>query len=234
MKMMTVAVLIGCVGLAGCATAPRSTAQAIPHVSTTQPSEDSDVKQPFMFREAKLPQDFPPPGPVGQVVIKDYPAYRLARFNATQAGRSGSPDDMFMPLFNHIKRNDIAMTAPVEIEYAASSEPIDTGTRRQEQQRATSMAFMYAAPGLGTAGPDPADKRVVVEDVPAMTVLSIGVRGAYTEKNFASALAKLDGWLAENPERFHVVGPPRYLAYNSPFVPWFLRFGEVQLPVGGR
>jgi hypothetical protein len=138
---------------------------------------------------------------------------------------------MFMPLFNHIKRNDIAMTAPVEIEYAASSEPTEAGTGSREHQRATSMAFMYAVPSLGTAGPDPADARVVVEDIPAMKVLSIGVRGGYTEKNLTSALAKLDDWLAENPGRFRVIGPPRYLAYNSPFVPWFLKFGEVQLRV---
>jgi hypothetical protein len=224
-------VLAGCVVLAGCAAGPRSTAQPTPQINATQPCEDSDVKQPFMFREAKLPQDFPPPGPVGQVVIKDYPRYRLARFRAAESSRSGSPDDMFMPLFNHIKRNDIAMTAPVEIEYAASSEPNDTGAGRRGQQHATSMAFMYAVPSLGIAGPDPADKRVVVEDIPAMTVLSIGVRGGYTEKNFAAALAKLDDWLAASRERFRVTGPPRYLAYNSPFVPWFLKFGEVQLRV---
>ncbi|MBN2445382.1 MAG: heme-binding protein, partial [Phycisphaerae bacterium] len=131
----------------------------------------------------------------------------------------------------HIKRNDIAMTAPVEIEYAASSEPIDTGAGRRGQQHATSMAFMYAAPNLGATGPDPADGRVAVEDIPAMTVLSIGVRGGYTEKNFAAALAKLNDWLDHSLERFRVVGPPRYLAYNSPFVPWFLKFGEVQLRV---
>ena len=29
----------------------------------------------------------------------------------------------------------------------------------------------------------------------------------------------------------HVIGPPRHLAYNSPFVPGFLKIGEVQLPV---
>ena len=234
MKEMIGAVLVGCVGLAGCATAPRSAAQPPPQMSATQPSKDSDVKQPFMLREAKLPQDFPPPGPVGQVVIKDYPAYRLARMRAAETSRSGSPDDMFMPLFNHIKRNDIAMTAPVEIEYAASSEPTDTGTRRERQQRATSMAFMYAVPGLGTAGPDPADKRVIVEDISAMTVLSFGVRGGYTAGNLAASLEKLEAWLAENPGRFRVIGPPRYLAYNSPFVPWFLKFGEVQLPVRRR
>jgi hypothetical protein len=229
-KMMIGAVLIGCIGLSGCATTPRSTAQATPQISTTQPSKDSDVKQPFMFREARLPQGFPPPGPVGEVIVKDYPPYRLARFRAVEASRSGRPDDMFMPLFKHIKRNDIAMTAPVEIEYAAASEPAD-GAATRAQQHATSMAFMYAVSSLGTVGPDSADKRVVVEDIPAMTVLSIGVRGGYTEKNFASALAKLNDWLDHGPERIRVVGQPRYLAYNSPFVPWFLKFGDVQFPV---
>jgi hypothetical protein len=225
------ALLAGCAVLAGCAAAPRSTAQPAPQIGTTQVSEDSDVKQPFMFREARLPQGFPPPGPVGEVIVKDYPPYRLARFRAVEASRSGRPDDMFMPLFQHIKRNDIVMTAPVEIEYAASSEPADGAATRAGQQHATSMAFMYAVSSLGTAGPDSADKRVVVEDIPAMTVLSIGVRGSYTEKSFASSLAKLNDWLDHSPERFRVVGPPRYLAYNSPFVPWFLKFGEVQLRV---
>jgi hypothetical protein len=231
-KKMIVEVIVGCVGLAGCAAAPRSTAQLSPQISTTQPSKDSDVKQPFMFREAKLPQDFPPPGPIGQVVIKDYPPYRLARLRAAETSRSGSPDDMFMPLFNHIKRNDIAMTAPVEIEYrTAWSVPPDSAAKDKEQPRAVSMAFMYAAPNFGTAGADPADGRVVVEDIPAMTVVSLGVRGGYTEKNLVAALARLNDWLAADPERFRVTGPPRYLAYNSPFVPWFLKFGEVQLPV---
>lgn len=193
------------------------------------------MKPPFMFREAKLPQDFPTPGPVGHVVIKDYPPYRLARLRAVEASRARRPDDMFTPLFNHIKRNDIAMTAPVEIEYqAASSAALGTAEQDKEPPRAVSMAFMYAAPNLGTAGPDPADGRVVVEDIPAMTVASIGVRGSYTEKNFTAALAGLDAWLAQDPERFRIIGPPRYLAYNSPFVPWFLKFGEVQLPVHRR
>ena len=225
------ALLAGCAVLAGCAAAPRSIAQPAPQTGTKQVSEDADVKQPFMFREAKLPQGFPPPGPVGEVIVKDYPPYRLARFRAVEASRLVSSDDMFMPLFNHIKRNDIAMTAPVEIEYAGSSAPADAAGTMDGQQHATSMAFMYAAPNLGAAGRDPADERVVVEDIPAMTVLSIGVRGGYTEKNFAAALAKLDDWLAASQERLRVAGPPRYLAYNSPFVPWFLKFGEVQLRV---
>ena len=57
------------------------------------------------------------------------------------------------------------------------------------------------------------------------------VRIDEAERNLAAGLEKLEAWMAANPGRLRAVGPPRYLAYNSPFVPGFLKFGEVQLPV---
>jgi len=64
-----------------------------------------------------------------------------------------------------------------------------------------------------------------------MKVVSIGVRGNYTDHRFTEALGRLTKWLDANRDEFRVVGPPRYLGYNSPFVLGFLRYGEVQLPV---
>lgn len=93
------------------------------------------------------------------------------------------------------------------------------------------MAFLYRQPTLGSTGTDQADPRVVVEDVSAMTVLSVGMRGGYTTIRLAKALRQLDKWMAENPGRVEVEGEPRYLGYNSPMVPSFLRYGEVQLPI---
>ena len=43
-------------------------------------------------------------------------------------------------------------------------------------------------------------------------------------------LDTLETWLAGHPE-WTAAGPPRMLGYNSPFVPWFLKYAEVQLPV---
>ena len=54
--------------------------------------------------EAPLPEGFPGPGPLGRVVVKNYPKYRAAR---VEGGNS------FWTLFQHIKRNDVQMTAPV-------------------------------------------------------------------------------------------------------------------------
>jgi hypothetical protein len=194
----------------------------IPLVPLAGCASNSEMKRPFVFKEAKLPAGFPAPGPVGEIIVKDYPAYRMARVQRGERGVKGGPNVMFRPLFNHIKRNDIPMTAPVEMGYPEHVEP---------GERVSSMAFLYGEPSWGTAGTDAADQRVVVEDVPPMTAVSIGVRGGYTDANFEKAISKLGAWARERADEVRVVGPPRYLAYNSPFVPGFLKYGEVQLPV---
>ena len=175
------------------------------------------VRKPMMISEAKLPDGFPGPGPVGEVVVKTYPAHRLARVRS--AGRGG--DGSFMRLFRHIERNEIAMTAPVEMELAGGDDAAD---------RMESMAFLYGSSAIGTVGPDPADPDVIVADVPETTVVSLGVRGSYREERFAGFRSRLEAWLGEHPE-WIAVGPARTLAYNSPFVPGLLKYAEVQIPI---
>jgi hypothetical protein len=187
-------------------------------LSSTAIAEDA-VRKPMMISEAKLPEGFPGPGPVGEVITKTYPAHRLARVRSGGPGHDGS----FMKLFRHIERNEIAMTAPVEMEMALA----DGG---RAAPRTESMAFLYGSATTGTPGPDPADPNVVVEDVPEVTVISLGVRGSYREERFAEFTAKLEAWLDANPE-WVAAGPPRTLAYNSPFVPGVLKYAEVQIPV---
>lgn len=176
--------------------------------------------RPMMIAEASLPDGFPQPGPVGTVIVKTYPAHRLAR---TTVARDGD-DRMFMKLFRHIERRDIAMTAPVTMGW---SDTDGVGGR------AESMAFLYSRPEIGAAGADPDDADVVVEDVPAMTVVSVGVRGSYGADTVRKGVVALQAWLAAHPE-WAAAGSPRMLAYNSPFVPSFLKFAEVQLPVTSR
>ena len=184
-------------------------------------SAEDAVRKPMMISEAKLPAGFPGPGPVGEVVVKTYPAHRLARVRSGGGDRGN--DGSFMKLFRHIERNEIAMTAPVEMEMAVA----DGGGAAP---RTASMAFLYGSAETGTPGPDPADPNVVVEDVPELTVVSLGVRGSYREARFAEFTARLEAWLEKHPE-WVAAGPPRTLAYNSPFVPGVLKYAEVQLPI---
>ena len=170
---------------------------------------DEQGARPMLVSEANLPAGFPAPGAVGTVIVKTYPTHRLAR---ATVGKD-SDNAMFMKLFNHIKRNDIAMTSPVQMD----------GNRE-------SMAFLYATPDLGAPGVDPKDPAVVVEDIPETTVVSVALRGSYSKATAEKGIKQLREWLAGHPE-WKEAGPPRTLGYNSPFVPSFLKYSEVQIPI---
>ena len=154
--------------------------------------------------EASMPAGFPAAGPVGQVVVKNYPRYRAAR---AEGGNT------FWTLFRHIKKNDVQMTTPVEMTMT-------------DDMREMDMAFLYEAPDQGEAG---MDGRVAVLDVEPLTVLSIGVRGMRSQDEVTRARAAIevraerDGWVP--------AGNWRMMGYNSPMVPAESRYWELQLPV---
>jgi hypothetical protein len=187
-------------------------------VASAAVAEEGSVRRPMMISEAKLPAGFPGPGPVGEVIVKTYPAHRLARAEAA----GGGDDGRFMKLFRHIERNEIAMTAPVEM--------VMDDDESRAAAAAGSMAFLYGSADIGAIGPDPADPSVVVEDVPEATVVSLGIRGSYREDRFAGFVATLRDWIEAHPE-WIAAGPPRTLAYNSPFVPGVLKYAEVQISI---
>jgi SOUL heme-binding protein len=186
-------------------------------VAEEKPVAEPSGKKPWMFSEASLPVGFPQPGPINEVVVKDYPAYRLAKVTS-----SGKENGMFMQLFRHIERNEIAMTAPVEMSWHA-----EDGRLAKNPE---SMAFLYAAPTIGQAGGDPKDPRVVVDDIQPIKVVSIALRGSYDASTFERGFKQLQMWLADHPE-WVTEGGPRTMAYNSPFVPGFAKVSEVQIAI---
>ena len=194
----------------------------------TDYKESSNVKQlekalrncqeSITFRpigEAKQPAGFPEWTPLHVIEVKKYPEYRMA-----EVQMKDSEDRSFWMLFNHIKRNEIAMTAPVEIGYDSSKENADEA----------SMAFLYRDQELGKLGNDQADSNVIVKDVPAMQVVSIGCRGNMNEQEVKAAREKLEEWLDAHPD-YKISANLRKLGYNSPMIPSFMRYYEVQLPV---
>ena len=163
---------------------------------------DNASFEPLM--EASMPPGFPEPGPVGRVVVKKYPRYRAARAEGSNS---------FWTLFQHIKKNKVEMTAPVEMTMDAD-------------MRTRDMAFLYEGPKQGQAG---RQGRVDVLDLEPITVLSIGMRGRRTSESLEMAKSaleealKADGWSQ--------AGDYRALGYNSPMVPNSRRFWELQVPV---
>ena len=170
----------------------------------------ADEKQFKPIMEAELPVGFPEYTPVGEVRVKQYPAYRKAEADSA-SGRA------FWTLFTHIKKNDIAMTAPVEMTYSGPDRPTEE-----------KMAFLYGRPDMGSTG---VQGRVQVADVPEMTVVSTGVRGPRSARTVAEARERLSHWLEENKDRYTAAGQLRVMAYNSPFVSRDRNYFEVEIPI---
>lgn len=167
--------------------------------------------------DTALPEGYPPPTPPGAIDIKAYPPVRRAEI--ADEGNNG-----FMPLFRHIQRNNIEMTAPVEMDYRTSG----TATLRTE-----SMSFLYHTPELHETGTDPKDARITIRDAEPVTVLSLGGRGSYERRRVQRDVATLRDWLSRSRD-WQEAGEPRALMYNGPSMTPWNKWLEVQIPVRPR
>ncbi len=174
--------------------------------------------------ESPLPVGYPEPTPFGAIDIKEYPSVRCAELTSKDESGTGMTA-AFFPLFNHIKKREIAMTAPVEMDYRG----LYTDFMKDEpaKEGETTMSFLYRSSTLGPVGED---GKIVVRDTAPVTVLSIGARGAF---DAAAEFDALRTWLKSQAE-WEVAGDPRMFVYNGPFVDPDWRWSEVQVPVRRR
>ena len=163
--------------------------------------------------EAPVPAGFPAPSPVGVVEIKKLPVYRMAK-----VANSGLGGNNFFTLFNHIKKNKIEMTAPVEM----------TMAEKNGKYTESSMAFLYQETTLGKVGPQ---GNIAVLDTKECMVASIGMRGSPSSENIESAKRWLIEKIKNAPEAYEIAGELKVMGYNSPFMPEKIRYYEVQLPL---
>ena len=121
---------------------------------------------------------------------------------------------LFRPLFNYISSHNIAMTTPVEaqIEHAA-------------------MYFWVAE--SETPKVPGSEGRIIVVEVPARSVASIGGKGSYSRENFEKARDALLRWLTLRKD-VEPMGTAYAVYWNGPFTPWFLKRYEVHVPVRSK
>jgi hypothetical protein len=181
---------------------------ASPPSKTGGKTKPAPAAGPAYKEESPLPEGWPAPGPYNQVVRKKYPAYRAAF--TTEA----SPNGGFMKLFKHIQRNNIPMTAPVEMKL----DEADTQGTKMEQ-----MAFLYQTPEVGKTGADV--EQVEVRDIPAREALSYAWQGARNKESTSKARAEVDAQLEKLGLKAQGY---RLLGYNSPFIPRNRQTHELQ------
>jgi hypothetical protein len=173
-----------------------------------------------MAIEAPLPEAYPPPTPPKAIDLKRYPEVRRAEIDGTAYPDRGA-SSAFWPLFQHIKSREIAMTSPVEMDYR------DWSAGDSRTPREWTMSFLYRTADLGPTGKDGS---IRVVDAEPITVISIGMRGAYGLASVEAGLAELERWLAGQDEWIEA-GDPRALNYNGPYVAARDKWSEVQIPV---
>jgi hypothetical protein len=175
--------------------------------------------------ESPLPAGYPEPTPPGAIDLKKYPTVRRAEY--VSSGSPGMGMNMgFFPLFNHIKRKDIAMTSPVEMDYRGLFDPA-TGAQAKKDDMSWTMSFLYRTAELAPAGKD---GNVVITDRPQLEVLSIGMNGPYGTGIVEKGLGLLHDWLKAHPE-YEIAGDPRAFHYHGPYISNRNKWSEVQLPV---
>ena len=200
--------------------------QAIEEARSAKPGKQTDILDRALQQadearnfsphlEAPLPDGWPRPSLPGLIRIKSYPAVRAAWVRGPS-----SNNRQFMTLFRHIQDHQIAMTGPVVMGYGGDA-------TKKPAESPDSMAFLYRQinqDSKGTFG------KVQVEDEVSLTAVSMALTGSYREKNFQTAAANLREWLQLHKE-WEPVGPVRVLAYNSPFMLFWRKYSEVQIPV---
>ncbi len=184
-----------------------------------------------------LPQGYPDPTPPGAIDLKKYPAARRAQVTSSTDSNVGT-NMAFWPLFQHIKKHDIEMTSPVEMDFtfddaktvgksgdAEGSEPATKST--VAVPKTWTMSFLYRTPDMNKVGTEGA---VEVVDREPVTVLSVGLQGPYGTVIVSRGVEKLTEWLSANAE-WERAGEPRAFYYNGPEAKNSDKWAEVQVPV---
>lgn len=146
----------------------------------------------------------------GEIEIKNIPQRTLI---VAERGESyfEANNVLFGQLFRYIQDNDVSMTVPVKAE-------INPGR----------MYFYIGEKDLGKNLQAGGSVEVITE--PELQVISMGVRGGYSQKNFEQARAELLRQLAAN-KGWTKNGEAYAIFWNGPMVPAFMKRFEVHVPV---
>ena len=166
-----------------------------------------DPVTPAYTSEAPLPKGWPQPGPYNQVAEKSYPKYRASITKGSGSSMS------FWRLFGHIKKKDIPMTAPVEMDME----------KKDDEMKRASMAFLYQDTDVGSVGTDGA--KIEVQDINPEKVLSYTWMGDDNKANMEKAKTSLEAALTEKKL---TAKSYRLLGYNGPGTPKSKRTYELQ------
>ncbi|SES36474.1 SOUL heme-binding protein [Pedococcus cremeus] len=191
------------------------------------------------------------------VELRRYPEHAVAEVTI-RGSLTGAGNLAFAPLFAYISgdnrsRSKVAMTAPVVQERArrgrgggervAMTAPVVQEEEEQQealarstdegvgeaQERSFTVGFVLPSGLTAATAPEPADERVSLRAVPPALAAAIRYSGRWSGSAFEEHRDRL--LEAVGRAGLEPVGVPRWLRYDPPFKPWFLRRNEVVVDV---
>jgi hypothetical protein len=165
--------------------------------------------------------------------VRNYQSYVVAETVVDGAfDRVGN--EGFQRLFRYISGDNrgakkIAMTAPVEQEAVSTKIAMMAPVEQRRSGGRWRIAFVLPASFTLASAPQPTDDRVVLAEVPSRQMAVVRYRGTWSEARYDEELGALQKFIAKR--RLTAVGEPVFARYDPPFMPWFLRRNEIQIPV---
>jgi hypothetical protein len=173
----------------------------------------------------------------GPFEVREYVGYRVAQ-TLVDGRFEDVGKEAFRRLFAYISganRNSakITMTAPVEQQASAPPASVKIPMTAPVEQQAVGgrwrVAFVLPASYTLDSAPQPTDERVQIAEVAPRRMAVVRYRGTWSKSRYDEQLAQLRGFIAAHG--MAAAGEPIWDRYDPPFMPWFLRRNEIQIPV---
>ncbi len=151
------------------------------------------------------------PTPKNKVIVKNIP--ELTAFEANCEGNYfANSNQLFRTLFRYLNDNKLAMTIPIEANISPGK-------------------MIFIVKDAHTAQKLRSTNLVKVVKIPPRTILSIGLRGRYSQENFNKGKKMLQKYLSKNP-KYEQNGAFFAVYWDNPMiVPYFIRKSEINVPV---
>jgi hypothetical protein len=165
--------------------------------------------------------------------VRDYRSYIVAE-TFVDGAFDAVGNEGFQRLFRYISganRNaeKITMTAPVEQQAGSAKIAMTAPLEQQAVGGRWRIAFVLPASYTLATAPRPTDDRVALAEVPPRRMAVVRYRGTWSESRYGEELARLRTFMVERG--LIAQGDPVFARYDPPFMPWFLRRNEIQIPV---
>lgn len=151
-----------------------------------------------------------PPTPPGKIEIKIIPKQHLLIAQQPENYFTAN-NALFGKLFRYIRTHNIPMTTPVKAEMNPGKMGFYVNKANHQKQ----------LPSTATIQP-------IIE--PAYTVLSMGKRGSYSQKNYQEIHHKLTQHLATLLE-WQPAGEAYAVYWDGPYIPNFAKHAEIHIPI---